>query len=122
MRSIVVRISVTASPGHRHAVAEFAHQGLGGMRQRFQARQPQKAAGALDGVNQAKNVIEDLGVVRILLEPHQLVVDGVQALAGLRQKLPQQIIHETGLRTHGRATSTRLSECGQLLRKAFNIG
>ncbi|WP_212348514.1 hypothetical protein, partial [Bradyrhizobium liaoningense] len=25
---------------------------------------------------------------------HQLIVDGVQALAGLRQKLPQQIIHE----------------------------
>ena len=115
MRSIVVRISVTASPGHRHAVAEFAHQRLGGMRQRFQPRQPEEAAGALDGVDQAKNVIEDLGVVRFLLEPHQLIVDGVQALAGLRQKLPQQIIHETGLRTHGRATSTRLSERGQLL-------
>jgi hypothetical protein len=25
--------------GHRHAVAEFAHQRLGGMRQRFQPRQ-----------------------------------------------------------------------------------
>ena len=94
MRSIVVRISVTASPGHRHAVAEFAHQRLGGMRQRFEPRQPEEAAGALDGVNQAKNVIQNLGVVRILLEPHQLIVDGIQALVGLRQKLPQQIIHE----------------------------
>ncbi|MCG2630045.1 hypothetical protein L6654_25800, partial [Bradyrhizobium sp. WYCCWR 13023] len=28
---------------------------------------------------------------------HQLIVDGVQALAGLRQKLPQQIIHEQRL-------------------------
>ena len=107
---------------HRHAVAEFAHQGFAGMGQRFQPRQAEKAAGALDGVNQAENVIQNLGVVRILLEPHQLIVDGVQALAGLRQKLPQQIIHETGLRTHGRATSTRLSEFGQLLCKAFNIG
>ena len=40
----------------RHAVAEFAHQGLAGMRQRFQPRQPQEAAGALDGVNQTENL------------------------------------------------------------------
>ena len=64
------------------------------MRQRFQTRQPQEAAGALDGVDQAEDVIQDLGVVRLLLELHQLIVHGVQALAGLRQKLPQQIIHE----------------------------
>ena len=94
MRSMVVRISDTASAGHRHAVAEFAHQRLAGMRQRFQPRQSEKAAGALDGVNQAEDVIQDLGVVRILLEPHQLIVDGVQALVRLRQKLPQQIIHQ----------------------------
>ena len=108
--------------GHRHAVAELAHQRLAGMRQRFQPRQPEEAAGALDGVDQAENVIQDLGVVRLLLEPHQLIVDRVQAFAGLGQKLPQQIIHETGLRTHRRATSTRLLEFGQLLCKAFNIG
>ena len=59
------------------------------MGQRFQPRQAEKAAGALDGVNQAEDVIQDLGVVRFLLEPHQLIIDGVQALAGLRQKLPQ---------------------------------
>ena len=40
------------------------------------------------------DVIQNLGVVRLLLELHQLIVNGVQALAGLRQKLPQQIIHE----------------------------
>ena len=51
------------------------------MRQRFEPRQAEKAASALDGVNQPKNVIEDLGVVRVLLEPHQLIVDRVQALA-----------------------------------------
>ena len=70
------------------------------MRQRFQPRQPEKSAGALDGVDQAEDVIQDLGVVRLLLEPHQLIVDRIQALAGLGQELPQQIIHETGLRTH----------------------
>ncbi len=106
----------------RHSVTEFAHQGFAGMGQRFQPRQPQKAAGALDGVNQAKDVIENLGVVRVLLEPHQLIIDGIQTFAGFRQKLPQQIIHETGLRTQGRAISTRLTEFGQHLRKAFNIG
>jgi hypothetical protein len=44
-------------------------------------------------VDQAKDVIEYLGVVRFLLEPNQLIVDGIQALARLRQKLTQQIIH-----------------------------
>ena len=39
MRSMVDRISVTASAGDRHAVAEFAHQRLAGMGQRFQPRQ-----------------------------------------------------------------------------------
>ncbi len=92
------------------------------MRQRLEPRQPEEAAGTLDGVNQAEDVIQDPGVVRILLEPHQLVVDRIQAFAGLGQKLPQQIVHETGLRTQWRATSTRLSEFGQHLRKAFNIG
>ena len=106
----------------RHAVAEFAHQRLAGMGQRFQPRQAQEAAGALDGVDQAEDVIQDLRVARVLLEPHQLIVDRIQALAGLGQKLPQQIIHETGLRTHRHATSTRLTERGQLLCKAFNIG
>ncbi|MGY3655746.1 hypothetical protein ACVJ19_002409 [Bradyrhizobium sp. USDA 376] len=63
------------------------------MRQRFEPRQAKEAASTLDGVDQAEDVIQDLGVVRLLLELHQLIVDGVQALAGLRQELPQQIIH-----------------------------
>ena len=93
--------------GHRHAITEFAHQGLGGVRQRFEPRQAEEAAGPLDRVHQAEDVIEDLGVVRLLLEPHQLIVDGVQALAGLRQKLTQQVIHETGLPRIGAAIAGR---------------
>ena len=54
----------------RHAVAEFAHQRFAGMRQRFQPRQPEEAAGALDGVDQAEDVIQNLRVARVLLEPH----------------------------------------------------
>ncbi len=99
---------------HRHAVTEFAHQGLAGMRQRLEPRQPEEAASALDGVHQAENVIQDLRVVRVLLELHQLVVDRIQALAALRQELAQQIVHETNLRktpkTLRRATSTRQTE------------
>ncbi len=77
----------------RHAVAEFTHQRLAGMGQRFQPRQSEEAAGTLDGVHQAEDVIQDLRVARVLLEPHQLIVDRVQALAGLRQEFPQKIIH-----------------------------
>ena len=54
--------------GHRHAVAKLAHQRFGRMRQRFQPWQPEKAARPLDGVDQPKDVIQYLGVVRILLE------------------------------------------------------
>src|SRR5712672_2792078 len=87
--------------GHRHSVAKFAHQGFAGMGQRFQARQPEKAASALDGVDQAKDVIENLRVIRILLEPNQLIIDRIQTFAGFRQELPQQIIHETSLHAGG---------------------
>ena len=108
--------------GDRHAVAEFAHQRLAGMGEGFQPWQAEEAAGALDGVHQAEDVIENFCVVGVLLEPHKLIVDRVQALAGLGQELPQKIIHKTGLRTHRHATSTRLTKLGQLLCKAFNIG
>jgi hypothetical protein len=57
--------------------------------ERFQPRQAEEAAGALDGVYQAEDVIQNPGVVRVLLEPHQLIIDRVQALAGLGQELPQ---------------------------------
>jgi hypothetical protein len=46
-------------------------------------------------VNQAKDVIQDFRVVRILLEPHQLVIDGVETLVGLRQELARR--SSTGL-------------------------
>jgi hypothetical protein len=76
------------------------------MSQRFQARQPEKAASALDGVDQAKDVIENLRVIRILLEPNQLIIDRIQTFAGFRQELPQQIIHETSLHAGARDFAT----------------
>ena len=55
--------------------------------------QAEETAGALDRVYQAEDVIQNLCVVGVLLEPHQLIVDRVQALIGLRQEFPQKIIH-----------------------------
>src|SRR5579871_4686244 len=63
------------------------------MRQRLEPRQAEKPAGPLDGVHQAKNIIENLRIVRILLEPNKLHVDHVETLVRLRQELTQQIIH-----------------------------
>ena len=73
----------------RQAVAKLAHQRLGGMRERFQARQIEEAAGPLDGVDEAEDVSEDLGVVGILLETHELDVDDVETFVGLGHKFPQ---------------------------------
>ena len=83
--------------GDRHAVAELAHQGFGGVRQRFQPRQAEEAAGALDGVDEAEDVVENLGVVRLLLETHELDVDHVEAFVRLGQELPQQVVHRSSL-------------------------
>ena len=74
--------------GRRHAVAKLAHQRLGGMRQRFQPRQTEEAAGALDGVHETEDVIEDLGVVRILLETHELDVHDVETSRWSRSRIP----------------------------------
>ena len=87
--------------GDRHAVAEFAHQRLGGVRQRFQPRQREKTARALDGVNQAKNIAENGAVVRFLLEAHELGVDQIETLVGLSQEFTQQVVHTGALDTAG---------------------
>ena len=45
-------------------------------------------------MNEAKDIAEDLAVIRLSLKAHQLCVDVIETLGGLGQKLPQQIIHE----------------------------
>ena len=90
------------------AVAEAPHQRLGRVCQRFEPRQPEEAAGALDGVDEPEDVAQDLLVVGILLETDQLRIDRVQMLGALDQKLAKQIVHGgySSTRTKGRATST----------------
>ena len=107
--------------GDRHAVAEFAHQGFGGVRQRLQARQAEEAAGALDGVDQTENVAENLGVVGLLLEAHQLDVDHVETFVGLGQEFPQQVVHETAFARRARPSGRRLGK-RQCVGEAFNFG
>ena len=108
--------------GRRRAVAEFAHQGLGGVRERFQPRQAEKAAGAFDGVDEAENVIEDLGVVRVLLETHELDVDDVETFVRLGHEFPQQVVHEKRLRRRAAGPSAALRrERGQCVVEAFNF-
>jgi hypothetical protein len=104
MRSMVVRISVTASPVTGMPSRNLPIRVSAACASASSRGKAQKAAGALDRVHQPEDVIQDLCVVGLLLEPHQLIVDGVQALAGLRQELTQQVIHETGLRTQRSAT------------------
>ena len=72
--------------GDRHPVTEFTHQVLGGVRQRLEPGQPEKAAGSFDGMNEAKDVTEDLPVIGLLLETDEFGVDPLEAFIGLGQE------------------------------------
>ena len=110
---MVARIKVTASPVTGRPSRKLP---IGGVGERFQPRQPEEAAGAFDGVDEAEDVIEDLGVVRILLETNQLHVDDIETFARLGQKFPQQLVHGTGTfdATCDRRLGSRGSQIGAL--------
>ena len=94
MRSMALRIRVTARGRDvQFAVAEFAQDIFAGMRHRIQARQAEKAAGALDGVHQAENVAQDGGVGGFALEAHQLDIEHGEAFGGFGQEFLKQIVH-----------------------------
>jgi len=78
------------------------------MRQRLEARQAEKAAGALDGVDELEDVAQDRLVAGLALEADELHVDNVEMLAGFGQKLAQQIVHLDSNPTH--ATQTACAE------------
>ena len=79
--------------GDARAVAEFAHQRFRGMRERFEPRQIEEAAGPFDGVDETEDVVEDLRVVGVLLEAHELDVDDVDALVRFGEEVPKQFVH-----------------------------
>ena len=77
----------------RKPVAELPHHAFGGMRKHFEPRQAEKTAGSLDGMNQTKNVAEDLAVIGLLLEAHEFRVYAIETFIGLGQELTQQVVH-----------------------------
>ncbi len=48
--------------------------------------QAEEAARSFDGVDQPEDGVEHLGVVRLLLEAHELDIELIEALAGLGQE------------------------------------
>jgi hypothetical protein len=44
-------------------------------------------------MDELEDIIEDLGVVRILLEPHEFDIDHVETLVGLGNKFVEQVIY-----------------------------
>ena len=78
---------------YRHAVTKLAHQGFGSMGQCFKARQAEKTAGAFNRMDKSKDIAQNFCVVRVLFEPDQFIVDGVEALARFRQEFIEKIIH-----------------------------
>ena len=119
MRSMVESTSVTASP----VTGMLPSRNLpirvsAACASVLQARQAEEAAGAFDGVDQPEDVAEDLGVVGLLLEAHQLDVDRVETFVGLGQKFPQQVVHETAFARrsprHRAARSGRSVCCGSV--------
>lgn len=96
------------------AVAELAHQSLGGVSEGLQPRQTKKAASAFDGVNETEDIIEDLRVVGILLETHKFDVNDIETFVGLGHEFPQQVVHEKTPSSTGTCPSAALDrEPGQ---------
>ena len=79
--------------GDAGAVAELAHQRFGSVRQRLQPRQIEEAARPLDGVDETKDLVENLGVVGVLLKAHQFDVNHIDAFVRFGQEVTQQLVH-----------------------------
>src|SRR5215470_10107099 len=92
------------------------------MGERFQTRQAQKTASALYGVHQPKDIGENLLVVGILLETHQLDVNDIQAFIGLGQKLTQQVVHNEPSRSGANDAARVSRERAQYRPEGFNFG
>ena len=86
------------------AVAILAHQGLGRMGELGEAVQAEKAASPFDGMDQPEDGVEHLGIVRLLLEAHELNVELIEPLAGFGQKFTQELVHGP---TQARANKAR---------------
>ena len=60
----------------------------------FQPGQSEKSTGAIYGMNQAKDVLQNPGILGILLKFHQPDIDNRDTFRSFRQKLVKKIIHD----------------------------
>ena len=65
------------------------------MRHRFEARQANKPARSLDGMNKSENIAQQLRVVRILLQLDDFNVQIIKAFNCLGEKLCKKIVHKS---------------------------
>jgi hypothetical protein len=56
------------------------------MGDRFQALKTQEAAGTLDGVDKAEDIVERLAVVGVGFEPYEFAIDDFQAFGRFGQE------------------------------------
>lgn len=68
-------------------VAGLAQQRFGGMGQALQPAQVEKAAGALERLDETEDAGDAIGVRRVLLELHDLPLDLVELIVRFRQKI-----------------------------------
>ena len=101
----------TSSSRARVPVTHRAEHVLGGVRHPLHPRQPQEAAGALDGVHRAEDAAQQVRVVRTLLQQHDLLLDTQEVLVRLGEELPQEIIHT---RLSGWVAAQHASPCVRL--------
>jgi hypothetical protein len=99
IRSIVASTTLTASAVTGMPSRNLSISASAGVGQRFEPRQVEEAAGALDGMDEAENVGEDFCIVGLLLEANQLDVDDIDAFVRFGEEFPQQVVHGTTLST-----------------------
>ena len=75
------------------ALADAAQHFLGRVRERFEPRQGEEAAGPLDGVEEAEDPLQQRRI-GIAFERHEIGVEDGDALARLGQEVSQEIVHE----------------------------
>ncbi|MNS67194.1 hypothetical protein D3C72_1004390 [compost metagenome] len=75
-------------------VAIEAQHVLGGVGHGLQPHQAEEARAALEAVDQAEDVAQQVRVVRRLLEADQLGVHGLDALAGLGDEFVDDVVHD----------------------------
>ncbi len=63
------------------------------MGHRFHPGQPEEAAGALDGVDDAEHLTQCGGIVRRSFQPDERGVQRAKAFLGFSQEIGEQVVH-----------------------------